>query len=54
MNIEGLLKNLDKEKLNKIMNDPKVQEKMKNVDLTKLLAEVKNNPELLEQLKKLF
>ncbi len=54
MNIEGLIKNLDKEKLNKIISDPKVQEKMKNVDLTKLLAEVKNNPELLEQLKKLF
>ena len=54
MNIEGLLKNLDKEKLSKVMNDPKVQEKMKNVDISKLLAEVKNNPEIIEQLKKLF
>jgi len=54
MNIEGLLKNLDKEKLNKIMNDPKVQEKLKNADLAKLLSEVKSNPEIIEQLKKLF
>ena len=54
MNIEGLLKNLDKEKLNKIMNDPKVQEKLRNTDLSKLMAEVRNNPEILEQLKKLF
>jgi len=54
MNLDGLLKNLDKEKLNKVMNDPKVQEKMKNVDISKLLAEIKNNPEIIEQLKKLF
>ena len=54
MNLDGLLKNLDKEKLNKVLNDPKVQEKMKNVDISKLLAEIKNNPEIIEQLKKLF
>ena len=54
MNLDGLLKNLDKEKLNKIMNDPTVQEKLKNIDLSKLMAEVRNNPEILEQLKKLF
>lgn len=54
MNLEGLIKNLDKEKLNKIMNDPMVQEKLKNVDISKLMAEIKNNPEIIEQLKKLF
>ncbi len=54
MNLDGLLKNLDKEKLNKIMNDPKVQEKLKNADLSKLMTEIRNNPEILEQLKKLF
>lgn len=54
MNLDSLLKNLDKEKLSKLMNDPTVQEKLKNVDLNKLIAEVKNNPEVLQQLKKLF
>lgn len=54
MNLDGLLKNLDKEKLNKIMNDPKVLEKLKNADIAKLLSEIKSNPEIIEQLKKLF
>ncbi len=54
INIETLLKNLDKEKLSKILSDPKVQEKAKNVDFNKLMEELKNNPDIVNQLKKLF
>ncbi|MBQ3181574.1 MAG: hypothetical protein IJB50_02320 [Clostridia bacterium] len=54
INIEALLKNLDKEKLNKIMSDPKIQEKAKNVDIAKLIDEIKKNPDIVNQLKKLF
>ena len=48
------LKNLDKEKLNKIMQDPKFQEKVKNIDIAKLLEEIKKNPDIINQLKKLI
>lgn len=54
INIEALLKNLDKEKLNKLMSDPAIQEKVKNVDVSKLMEEIKKNPEVIQQLKKLF
>ncbi len=54
MNIESLLKNLDKEKLNKLLSDPTLQEKTKNIDIAKLLEEIKKNPEVINQLKKLF
>ena len=54
INIESLLKNLDKEKLNKLMADPTFQEKAKNVDIAKLLEEIKKNPDFVNQLKKLF
>ena len=54
LNIDSLLKNLDKEKLNKIMADPKFLEQAKNVDLAKLMEELKKNPDVLNQLKKLF
>ena len=54
INIEALLKNLDKEKLNKILSDPKIQEKAKNVDFTKLMEEIQKNPDIVNQLKKLF
>lgn len=54
MNIESLLKNLDKEKLNKLLSDPKIQEQAKNVDLSKLMEEMKKNPDIINQLKKLF
>ncbi len=54
MNLDSLLKNIDKEKLSKLAENPEIQEKLKNVDLNKLLTEIKNNPEILQQLKKLF
>lgn len=54
INIEALLKNLDKEKLAKMMNDPEFQEKAKNVDIKKLMEEIKKNPDFVNQLKKLF
>ena len=54
INIEALLKNLDKEKLTKMMNDPAFQEKAKNVDIKKLMEEIKKNPDFVNQLKKLF
>ena len=54
MNLDSLLKNIDKEKLSQLAQNPEVQEKLKNVDINKLLSEVKNNPEILKQLKKLF
>lgn len=54
INLEALLKNLDKEKLSKILSDPQIQEKAKKTDLSKLLEEIKNNPDIVNQLKKLF
>jgi len=54
INLDALLKNLDKEKLNKIMQDPKFQEKVKNIDIAKLLEEIKKNPDIITQLKKLI
>lgn len=54
INIEALLKNLDKEKLTKLMSDPEFQEKAKNVDIKKLMEEIKKNPDFVNQLKKLF
>ncbi len=54
INLEALLKNLDKEKLSKMMNDPEFQEKAKNVDIKKLMEEIKKNPDFVNQLKKLF
>lgn len=54
MSIEALFKNLDKEKLNKILSDPKVQEKAKNVDFSKLLEEIQKNPDIVNKLKNLF
>ncbi len=54
MNIETLLKNFDKEKLDKILSDPNIQEKAKNVDFAKLMKEIQKNPDIVNQLKKLF
>lgn len=54
INLEALFKNLDKEKINKLMSDPTFQEKTKNVDIAKLLEEIKKNPDFVNQLKKLF
>lgn len=54
INLEALLKNLDKEKLTKMMNDPEFQEKAKSVDIKKLMEEIKKNPDFVNQLKKLF
>lgn len=54
INLEALLKNLDKEKLTKMMNDPEFQEKAKSIDIKKLMEEIKKNPDFVNQLKKLF
>ena len=54
INLEALLKNLDKEKLTKMMQDPEFQEKAKNVDIKKLMEEIKKNPDFVNQIKKLF
>ena len=54
INIDALLKNLDKEKLTKLMQDPEFQEKAKSIDIKKLMEEIKKNPEFINQLKKLF
>lgn len=54
LNIEALLKNLDKEKLQKLLSNPELKEKAKNVDLGKLLEEVKKNPDIINEFKKLF
>ncbi len=54
MNLDSLFKSIDKDKLAKLAENPEIQEKLKNVDINKLLAEIKNNPEVLQQLKKLF
>lgn len=54
INIEALLKNLDKEKLQKLLSDPALQEKAKSVDVAKLMEELKKNPDIINQLKKLF
>lgn len=54
INIETLLKNLDKEKLTKLLSDPTLKEKAKNVDVSKLIDEIKKNPDIINQFKKLF
>jgi len=54
LNLEALLKNLDKEKLQKLLSNPELQEKAKNVDLGKLLDEIKKNPNIANELKKFF
>lgn len=54
MDISSLLKNLDKEKLEKLLSNPEIQEKAKNIDIGKLMDELKKNPEMLKELKKFF
>ena len=54
MDISSLLKNLDKEKLEKLLSNPEIQEKAKNIDIGKLMEELRKNPEMLKELKKFF
>ena len=54
MDISALLKNLDKEKLEKLLSNPEIQEKAKNIDIGKLIEELKKNPEMMNELKKFF
>ena len=54
MDISALLKNLDKEKLEKLLSNPDIQEKAKNIDIGKLVDELKKNPEMIKELKKFF
>lgn len=53
-NLDALLKSLDKEKAEKMIKDLGLSEQTKNVDLGKILGEVRKNPEIIEKLKNLF
>ncbi len=53
-NLNELLKSLDKEKAEKMIKDLGLSEQAKNMDLGKILGEVKKNPEIIEKLKNLF
>lgn len=53
-NLNELLKSLDKEKAEKMIKDLGLSEKAKDIDLGKILGEVKKNPEIIEKLKNLF
>ena len=49
-----LLDSVDTNKAEKMIADLGLAEKTKNVDLGKLMNEVKKNPDILKELKKLF
>lgn len=49
-----MLDNVDTKKAEQMISDFGLAEKTKNVDLGKLMREVKKNPDLLKELKKLF
>ena len=53
-NLDDALKSVDKEKAEKMINDLGLSEQARNLDLGKILGEVKKNPEILEKLKNLF
>ena len=48
------IESLDKEKAEKMIKDLGLSEQAKNMDLGKILGEVKKNPEIIEKLKNLF
>ncbi len=52
--LSDILDTVDTEKAQKMIDDFGLSEKTKNADLGKLLNEVKQNPAILEKLKKLF
>lgn len=52
--LNDALKSVDKEKAEKMINDLGLSEQAKNLDIGKILGEVKKNPEILEKLKSLF
>ena len=54
MDISALLKNLAKDKLEKLLSNPEIQEKAKNIDIGKLMDELRKNPEMIKELKKFF
>ena len=49
-----MLDSVDTNKAEKMIADLGLSEKTKNVDLGKLMNEVKKNPDILKELKKLF
>ncbi len=49
-----MLESVDTKKAEQMIQDLGLAEKTKNVDLGKLLGEVKKNPNILKELKKLF
>ena len=49
-----MLDSVDTNKAEKMIADLGLAEKTKNVDLGKLMNEVKKNPDILKELKKLF
>lgn len=52
--LKQMLDSVDTKKAEQMISDMGLAEKTKNVDLGKLMNEVKKNPDILKELKKLF
>lgn len=52
--LSRMLDSVDTEKAKQMISDLGLADKTKNVDLGKLINEVKKNPDVLKELKKLF
>lgn len=52
--LSRMLNSVDTEKAKQMISDLGLSDKTKNVDLGKLIKEVKKNPDVLKELKKLF
>lgn len=52
--LSNMLDAVDAKKAEKMIEDFGLKEQVKNVDLAKLIRDVKKNPDVLEKLKKLF
>ncbi len=52
--LKDMLASVDKEKAKQMITEFGLSEQAKKVDLEKLIAQVKQNPEILKKIKKLF
>lgn len=52
--LSDMLGSVDQKKAEQMISDLGLSEKAKNVDLGKLISQVKQNPDLIKELKKLF
>lgn len=52
--LTNILESIDVDKAQKMITDMGLSEKTKNVNLTKLISEIKKNPDIVKELKKLF